>query len=144
MIVSTFIKRVVCIESSCVSSFFYFNLFKQALELRENCACPALPPTDPRAVFSETVRVLLEKVKDQEGGELERVHKSEPVLVPIGSPAALVPQTPLLPSLPNVSQLSKNQVSPVDSGPVVAVPVAAVAVKEGSQHTLLSSSHQES
>lgn len=32
----------------------------QALELRESCVCPPLPDTDPRTVFSERVRVLLE------------------------------------------------------------------------------------
>ncbi|KAM4548237.1 metalloendopeptidase OMA1, mitochondrial [Odontesthes bonariensis] len=43
------------------------RLIPQALQLRESCACPALPPTDPRAVFLETVRILLEKTKDQAG-----------------------------------------------------------------------------
>ncbi|XP_077439154.1 metalloendopeptidase OMA1, mitochondrial [Vanacampus margaritifer] len=39
------------------------RLVPQALELRERCMCPTLPPTDPRAVFSKSVRVLLEDAK---------------------------------------------------------------------------------
>uniref|UniRef100_A0A665VVF9 Metalloendopeptidase OMA1, mitochondrial n=1 Tax=Echeneis naucrates TaxID=173247 RepID=A0A665VVF9_ECHNA len=40
-------------------------LIPQALELRESCVCPPLHAADPRAVFSKTVQVLLEKAKDQ-------------------------------------------------------------------------------
>nr|XP_057928725.1 metalloendopeptidase OMA1, mitochondrial [Doryrhamphus excisus] len=42
------------------------RLVPQALELRENCVCPALPSTDPRIVFSKSVHVLLENAKVQE------------------------------------------------------------------------------
>lgn len=40
--------------------------FPQALELRASCDCPALPATDPRAVFSKSVRLLLDSVKERE------------------------------------------------------------------------------
>ncbi|XP_061593086.1 metalloendopeptidase OMA1, mitochondrial isoform X2 [Cololabis saira] len=107
------------------------RLIPQALELRESCSCPALPPTDPRVVFSETVRVMLEKVKDQPGVEKERVAKPRPSAVPVTSPAALVAQT-VLPSISNVSQPSKREVSA--PGTPIAAPVPAATEKEGSQH----------
>lgn len=52
--------------------YFYSNIAEvsvlhflsiQALDLRESCTCPALPATDPRVVFSKSVRVLLEQQK---------------------------------------------------------------------------------
>ncbi|KAM9762313.1 metalloendopeptidase OMA1, mitochondrial isoform 1-T1 [Menidia menidia] len=43
------------------------RLVPQALELRGSCACPTLPQTDPRAVFLETVRILLESNKERAG-----------------------------------------------------------------------------
>ncbi|KAG5275658.1 hypothetical protein AALO_G00123120 [Alosa alosa] len=45
------------------------RLIPQALELRASCDCPALPATDPRAVFSESVRQLLNSVKERESAE---------------------------------------------------------------------------
>lgn len=76
----------------------------QALELRKSCECPALPLTDPRAVFSETVRVLLEKAKQQEGGGLGAAHQLQPASVPAEPPA---PQN-VLPPPPGGDQLNKG------------------------------------
>ncbi|XP_061744475.1 metalloendopeptidase OMA1, mitochondrial isoform X3 [Nerophis ophidion] len=41
-------------------------LVPQALEVRETCVCPALPSTDPRAVFSKSVHRLLADTKARE------------------------------------------------------------------------------
>lgn len=73
----------------------------QALELRKSCECPALPLADPRAVFSETVRVLLEKAKEHEGGGQGGGHQLQPASVPAEPPA---PQNKLPPP-PGVDQL---------------------------------------
>lgn len=43
-------------------SFCFISV--QALELRERCVCPALPATDPRDVFSKSVRVLLKNTRE--------------------------------------------------------------------------------
>ncbi|XP_024273936.1 metalloendopeptidase OMA1, mitochondrial isoform X3 [Oncorhynchus tshawytscha] len=43
------------------------RLVPQYLELRESCSCPALPATDPRAVFAQSVKVLLDATRDLEG-----------------------------------------------------------------------------
>lgn len=67
------------------------RLIPQALELRESCVCPALPPTDPRAVFSQSVRVLLENTKNQERSPA-LPHSSVPAL-PSGLSAALLAQS---------------------------------------------------
>ncbi|KAK7889322.1 hypothetical protein WMY93_024882 [Mugilogobius chulae] len=48
------------------------RLIPQALELRASCVCPNLPKTDPRVVFSKSVRLLLEKAKNQ-----TKVHSDE-------------------------------------------------------------------
>ncbi|XP_037625941.1 metalloendopeptidase OMA1, mitochondrial [Sebastes umbrosus] len=99
------------------------RLIPQALELRESCACPALPATDPRAVFSKSVRVLLETTKHQERhgpGGARKPHS--PVSLHTGLPAALLAQTALLPST-NVDRGIK--------GPVVASEVAVAAPGEG-------------
>ncbi|KAI1892017.1 hypothetical protein AGOR_G00149660 [Albula goreensis] len=47
------------------------RLVPGALELRESCDCPALPSTDPRAIFTKSVKLLLDsaKVKGQEGAQ---------------------------------------------------------------------------
>lgn len=50
----------------------------QALALRDSCSCPALPATDPRAVFSKSVRVLLETAKHREGGGPEGSREPPP------------------------------------------------------------------
>ncbi|KAL2085671.1 hypothetical protein ACEWY4_018991 [Coilia grayii] len=42
------------------------RLIPQALELRASCECPALPTTDPRAIFSKSVRQLLDDVNKRE------------------------------------------------------------------------------
>ncbi|XP_013883286.1 metalloendopeptidase OMA1, mitochondrial [Austrofundulus limnaeus] len=63
------------------------RLVPQALELRKGCECPALPLADPRAVFTETVRVLLEKAKQREGGGLGVAQQLQPASVPAEPPA---------------------------------------------------------
>ncbi|XP_069006687.1 metalloendopeptidase OMA1, mitochondrial isoform X1 [Embiotoca jacksoni] len=117
------------------------RLIPQALELRESCVCPALPSTDPRIVFSKSVRVLLENAKDQGGGGPERARKPhlphKPTSLPTGLPAALLPQTEPPPSS-NVDQLSKGPLPVGASETVVATPVPAPAAGEGSQHALQS------
>ncbi|XP_071751757.2 metalloendopeptidase OMA1, mitochondrial [Centroberyx gerrardi] len=74
------------------------RLVPQALELRESCACPALPATDPRAVFSKNVRVLLDNAKGRgrEGGEgtLKPLPRS-PTTLPEGLATALLAQPAL-------------------------------------------------
>lgn len=106
----------------------------QALELRESCVCPALPGTDPRAVFSKSVRVLLENAKDQgragPEGALKPHLPHSPVSLPTGLPGpALLAETALPPS-PNADQESKSSVPSVTSELAVAVP--APAEREGS------------
>lgn len=88
----------------------------QALELREGCSCPALPTTDPRAVFSKTVQALLEKNKGK--GEQEGAHKASLIYglasVPTGLPAGLLAANSL-PTSSNVDQENKEPGSTVDS-----------------------------
>ncbi|XP_036971545.1 metalloendopeptidase OMA1, mitochondrial [Acanthopagrus latus] len=92
------------------------RLVPQALELRESCVCPALPATDPRAVFSKSVHVLLENAKNQgkagQEGARKRHLPHSPAPHPAGLPAALLAQTSLLPSS-NVDQESKEPVPKV-------------------------------
>ncbi|CAK6974851.1 metalloendopeptidase OMA1%2C mitochondrial [Scomber scombrus] len=99
------------------------RLIPQALELRESCVCPALPATDPRTVFSKSVRVLLENANDQgrvgPGGSLKPLPRS-----PANLPAALLAQN-ILPSSPNVEQESKGPVSVTTSDKAVTPPVPA-------------------
>lgn len=98
---------------TCVALWFPL----QALELREGCGCPALPTTDPRAVFSKTVRTLLDKDKGK--GEQEGAHKASPgfwlASAPTGPPAALLAKNSL-PTFSNVDQENKEPGSVVDSG----------------------------
>ncbi|XP_068581565.1 metalloendopeptidase OMA1, mitochondrial [Cebidichthys violaceus] len=78
------------------------RLMPQALELRESCSCPALPDTDPRTVFSKSVRLLLETNKHRGGGGPEGARKPRPPHIPASLPtgltAALLAQTALPPS----------------------------------------------
>ncbi|XP_026161283.1 metalloendopeptidase OMA1, mitochondrial [Mastacembelus armatus] len=95
------------------------RLIPQALDLRESCACPALPATDPRVIFSKSVRVLLENAKDQERGGRERASKPHlplphsPSSFPTGLPAALLGQS-ALPASPNLDHKSKCPVPETD------------------------------
>lgn len=113
----------------------------QALELRESCVCPALPATDPRAVFSKSVRVLLENAENQGKGGQEGALKHHlphsPASLPTGLPAALLAQTALPPS-PNADKESTDPVPLVASELAVSAPV--LAPFEGSQHTVQSTS----
>nr|XP_046248837.1 metalloendopeptidase OMA1, mitochondrial isoform X2 [Scatophagus argus] len=115
------------------------RLIPQALELRESCVCPALPATDPRAVFSESVRVLLENAKDQgragKGGARKPQLPHGPASVPTGLPAALPAQTALLPS-PNMDQKSSGLVLLTASESAVAA--SAPAEAERSKHVVQS------
>ncbi|XP_054645408.1 metalloendopeptidase OMA1, mitochondrial isoform X2 [Dunckerocampus dactyliophorus] len=67
------------------------RLVPQALELRESCVCPALPSTDPRIVFSKSVRVLLEDAKVQERAGIPMKPSQGPTT---GVAVALLAQTP--------------------------------------------------
>ncbi|XP_076009319.1 metalloendopeptidase OMA1, mitochondrial [Genypterus blacodes] len=67
------------------------RLIPQALELRASCACPALPDTDPRAVFSKTVRLLLDDAIGRGGAEGGGGVKALPHSST--APAAILPQT---------------------------------------------------
>uniref|UniRef100_UPI0037E8DFE2 metalloendopeptidase OMA1, mitochondrial n=1 Tax=Semicossyphus pulcher TaxID=241346 RepID=UPI0037E8DFE2 len=81
------------------------RLIPQALELRESCSCPALPVTDPRAVFSRSVRVLLEDAKGQQKPPLP--HRGAAPL-PSGLSAALLAQTAPPPPSSEERQDSKD------------------------------------
>ncbi|XP_037830180.1 metalloendopeptidase OMA1, mitochondrial isoform X2 [Kryptolebias marmoratus] len=111
------------------------RLIPQALELRENCACPALSPVDPRAVFSETARVLLEKAKERKGGGLKGAHELRPASVPAEPPA---PQS-APPSSSGVYRLGKGWAAA--SKTAVASPGPAAA-REESQKVLQNNSQQ--
>ncbi|XP_047444307.1 metalloendopeptidase OMA1, mitochondrial [Mugil cephalus] len=104
------------------------RLIPEALELRDNCVCPTLPDTDPRAVFSKSVRVLLENAKDQGREGQERARKPHlphsPASFPAGLPAALLAQTPH-PLSSNVERLSAGPAPVVASETVVAASEAA-------------------
>lgn len=82
------------------------RLIPQALELRENCVCPALPASDPRIVFSRSVNILLENAKNQtktDGEEKPRFHSP----VPTAALMALTPQPlPLTAGQKNKVQIS--------------------------------------
>ncbi|KAM6938551.1 metalloendopeptidase OMA1, mitochondrial [Lycodopsis pacificus] len=113
------------------------RLMPQALELRESCSCPALPATDPRAVFSKSVRVLLETAKHPEGKGPERARKPRlphiPASLPTGLPAALLAQT-ALPSSSNVHRETQEPVPSVASElAAAAAAVPAPAEVEGPQ-----------
>lgn len=82
------------------------RLIPQALELRENCVCPALPASDPRIVFSRSVHILLENAKNQtktDGEVKPRFHSP----VPTAALMALTPQPlPLTAGQKNKVQIS--------------------------------------
>ncbi|KAL4000259.1 cytochrome c oxidase subunit 6a [Sarotherodon galilaeus] len=119
------------------------RLIPEALELRERCVCPALPATDPRDVFSKSVRVLLENTREQRSEGPERGDKPlltrSPTSVPTRLPAAFLAQT-ALPSSPDADQLSKGPVPAAVPERVMAARATATAAEEGSQHVLQSTS----
>ncbi|XP_029905833.1 metalloendopeptidase OMA1, mitochondrial [Myripristis murdjan] len=98
------------------------RLVPQALELRESCACPALPSTDPRAVFSKSVRVLLDSVKDRgrEGSEgTLKPLPCGPATAPEGLATALLPQSTAA-SAPNMNvdiPVAASESAPAASDP---------------------------
>ncbi|XP_029286381.1 metalloendopeptidase OMA1, mitochondrial [Cottoperca gobio] len=112
------------------------RLIPQALELRESCVCPALPASDPRAVFAKSVRVMLEIAENQGRGGPEGARKPHlphsPVSVLTGLPASLLSHTALLHS-PNVDQEMKGPVPLIASELAAASSVPAPAEGEGSQ-----------
>lgn len=108
----------------------------QALELRESCVCPALPATDPRVVFTKSVRVMLEAAKNQGRGGPEGARKPpllrSPASLLTGLPAALLAQNDLYPSS-NVDRQMKSQVSFIASESAVTASVPAPSEGQGSQ-----------
>ncbi|XP_061634671.1 metalloendopeptidase OMA1, mitochondrial [Phyllopteryx taeniolatus] len=94
------------------------RLVPQALELREHCVCPALPPTDPRAVFSKSVRVLLDEAKaapqPSSGGARLPQHGPAGVV----APAALLAQS----GPPFSPRLSQGDSKALEGAGAAAVP----------------------
>ncbi|KAJ8278995.1 hypothetical protein COCON_G00060610 [Conger conger] len=85
------------------------RLVPEALELRAACECPALPGTDPRTIFSKSVKLLLNsvQVKGQDGE-----HKGTgglgaltPAQVPAVANQGAQPQLAAPPSLPQAGAL---------------------------------------
>uniref|UniRef100_A0A1A7X1B5 Metalloendopeptidase OMA1, mitochondrial n=2 Tax=Iconisemion striatum TaxID=60296 RepID=A0A1A7X1B5_9TELE len=116
------------------------RLIPQALELRESCACPALSPPDPRAVFSETVRIML--TKEQFGGGLQRSHQLQPASDPTAPPPS---QTVLTsPSTLVANHLIKSE-APVSASETDVASIVPAAVGETeSQHGQQNTSQQGS
>ncbi|XP_029939372.1 metalloendopeptidase OMA1, mitochondrial [Salarias fasciatus] len=106
------------------------RLIPQALELRESCVCPALPATDPRTVFSKSVKVLLEKSTHQGIVGPERAlmphPTSSPTSLPAALPAALLAQSET-PFNANVGKLGEV----AQEAPLVAAAAAAAAAGGG-------------
>ncbi|XP_028818519.1 metalloendopeptidase OMA1, mitochondrial isoform X1 [Denticeps clupeoides] len=73
------------------------RLVPQALELRANCMCPTLPEADPRAVFSEAMRHLVEEAREQQRAEKEK-KAGQAGLITVPLPA--LQQTPPAPGPP--------------------------------------------
>lgn len=109
----------------------------QALELRESCVCPALPASDPRAIFSKSVHVLLENAKGSGGQEGARKSHLTHSLASLlnDPPAALLAQNTLLPSS-DVHQESKGPVLLRATELAAAAPVPAPAEREEPQHAV--------
>ncbi|MGH0127169.1 UNVERIFIED_CONTAM: hypothetical protein FKN15_071578 [Acipenser sinensis] len=65
------------------------RLIPQALKLRESCNCPALPAEDPRSVFLQSVKLLLQQVPvEKKEGEPKNTRdppkiESCPVVLPV-------------------------------------------------------------
>ena len=145
LFISIFALVKLLVNSLCERSTFWKRYFQtvlhfvslQALELRESCVCPALPATDPRAVFSKSVHVLLENAKNQGRAGQEGARKlhlpHSPAPLPAGLPAALLAQTSLLP-FSNVDQESKEPVPKVALELDVATPTPAPAEGDGHQN----------
>ncbi|XP_059353838.1 metalloendopeptidase OMA1, mitochondrial [Carassius carassius] len=53
------------------------RLVPEALELRASCDCPALPKADPRVVFHQAVKLLLDDAKKQEQIAQEEKNEKE-------------------------------------------------------------------
>ncbi|XP_029988000.1 metalloendopeptidase OMA1, mitochondrial [Sphaeramia orbicularis] len=109
------------------------RLIPQALELRDNCVCPPLPASDPRAVFSKSVHVLLENAKNQVKGVSDGTNKPLPHSPGTLPTAALLAQT-VQPCSLNVEQESKVQVTDAASETAAAGPAPAPAEEDRSQH----------
>lgn len=111
------------------------RLIPQALELRERCVCPNLPATDPREVFSRSVKVLLENSKQQQarrGPEgASKLHPASSLSsLPPALPAALLAQSAPL-SSPNVEELEKGSLP----APPPPPPLPAPSNEGGPRHT---------
>ncbi|XP_016144463.1 metalloendopeptidase OMA1, mitochondrial-like isoform X1 [Sinocyclocheilus grahami] len=53
------------------------RLVPEALELRASCDCPALPKADPRVIFHQAVKLLLDNAKKQENIAQEKKNEKE-------------------------------------------------------------------
>lgn len=80
------------VRSKVIDQLYYPCSFPQALELRASCDCPALPATDPRAVFSKSVRLLLDSVKERESAN--KAKEREGKAAGAGSIFLPLPQAP--------------------------------------------------
>lgn len=111
------------------------SVFTQALDLRESCICPALPATDPRSTFSESVRAVLENGNGQRrGGQSEARKPRLPhgvVSLHAGLHAALAVRTAKLPSSPGADEDGDG--SAALTGSAAAAPAAEPAEEEASQ-----------
>lgn len=125
---------IIGICSSRAANFHSVSV--QALELRKSCDCPALPSTDPRAVFSKSVKVLLENTKQTDRRRQEGAQKAPltPGLtsLPTKLPAALLAQDALLPSSDRDQECKLASLVASDSA--APAPGPASADGEGSQY----------
>ncbi|KAF3691156.1 Metalloendopeptidase OMA1, mitochondrial [Channa argus] len=106
------------------------RLIPQALDLRESCLCPALPASDPRVMFSKSVRTLL----DQEKRGPERA--SKPHLSPILSSlpnAAFIPST-LFTASQNLDEKRRGLVPVIEADE--AAPVPTLTEQNKAQHSV--------
>lgn len=98
------------------------RLIPQALELRASCTCPALPESDPREVFSTSVRLLLEDAKKQvkykSEGEVKPRSHSTASSAPTAALLALTPQ-PLTLTADQENKVDKTNTSSVVTPPLL-------------------------
>lgn len=81
------------------------RLIPQALELRSKCVCPALPDSDPRIIFSASVRLILENAKNQTMSKSE----GKPTPGSCGSPVPLLPTAAIMALAPQALSLTADQ-----------------------------------
>ncbi|XP_016373693.1 metalloendopeptidase OMA1, mitochondrial-like [Sinocyclocheilus rhinocerous] len=76
------------------------RLVPEALELRARCDCPALPKADPRVIFHQAVKLLLDNAKKQE--KIAQEEKNEKQRAGVMLP---LPQSPPVPTPGSQPQL---------------------------------------